>query len=64
MVGQTTVVVEARQIGAANVAHLQLLVTRRAAGVRERLKLTLFVALRLHRLLDPEELLVCSRHFG
>lgn len=41
VVGQAAVVVQAAEVGAAHVAHLQLLVARGARGVRERLEVVL-----------------------
>jgi hypothetical protein len=64
VVGEAAIVVEARQVGAADVADLQLLVARGPAGVGQGLELALLVALGLHGLLDAEELLVGARDLG
>lgn len=58
MISQPAVVVEAREVGAADVADLQLLVAGGAAGVAEVLELALALGLGLGGLADAEELLV------
>lgn len=46
VVGQAAIVVQSRQIRAAHVAHLQLLVARRARGIGQRTQFALFVLAR------------------
>lgn len=58
MVRQSAIVVQPTQIRTTDIAHLQLLVPARPAGITERLELPLLVSLLLHRSSDPEELLV------
>lgn len=62
VVGETAVVVEAREVCAADVADLQFLVSRRARGVRESLELTFLVLLLNLQQPDAMELLHCHVH--
>ena len=59
---QTTIIVEAAEVGAADVADLQLLVAAGARGVVERLELALLVGPAGQRLLQPVVLLHRDRH--
>lgn len=58
VVGEAAVVVEAREVGAADVADLELLVARGPAGIAEVLELALALGLGLGGLAHAEEVLV------
>lgn len=64
VIGQAAVVVEPAEVGAADVAHLQLLVARGPGRVGEGLELLFLVRLGLHRLADAKQLVLRARHFG
>lgn len=64
VVGEAAVVVEPAEVGAADVADLQLLVARGTGRVGEGLELLLAVELGLRGLAHAEELVLGARDFG
>lgn len=64
VIRQPPIIIQATQIRATHIAHLQLLMPTGPTGIAQRLQLALLVGLGRQRLADAEELLVRARHLA
>jgi len=59
VVRQPSIIIQPTQIRSAHITDLQLLMSTRSRRIAQCLQLSLLITLRLHRLPNPKELLIC-----